>query len=182
MSNSDNLFSLISTNTKASPHIVRCFCAVIATLLCATQALAVTIPAGTFYFDNSLTKYSQVKFVYGRDDRNESYIVSMTPHEGDIWKITFAESFDNMYRYTFAATTLPDGMIANTFSTLKNNISNARGEYRTATTDAQIIVGAVYTPTSGDNWAQGSWQLPQVSTYGYSGTLPVMFINTDSGN
>ena len=106
MSNSDNLFSLISTYTKASPHIVRCFCVVIATLLCATQALAVTIPAGTFYFDNSLTKYSQVKFVYGRDDRNESYIVSMTPHERDIWKITFA------------ATTLPDGMIANTFSTL----------------------------------------------------------------
>lgn len=182
MSNSDNLFRLISTYTKASPLIVRCFCVVIATLLCATQALAVTIPAGTFYFDNSLTKYSQVKFVYGRDDRNESYIVSMTPHEGDIWKITFAESGDNMYRYTFAATTLPDGMIANTFSTLKNNISNARGEYRTATTDAQIIVGAVYTPTSGDNWAQGSWKLPQVSSYGYSGTLPVMFINTDSGN
>lgn len=168
---------------KIESVVFKCVRMAIATALLqlAFGALAVDIPQGTFYFDNSLTKYSQVKFVYGRDDSNESYVVSMTQHEGDVWKITFNETVKNMYRYTFAATTLPDGMIANTFSTLKNNISNARGEYRTATTDAEIIIGAIYTPTSGDNWAQGSWQLPQVSTYGYSGTLPVMFIKTDSG-
>ena len=178
----NNLFSLFGATATASRAILRSLVAVVGAVLCAISAFAVDIPAGTFYFDNSLTKYSQVKFVYGRDDSNESYVVSMTQHQGDIWRITFAETAKNMYRYTFAATTLDDGKVNNNFSTLKNLISNARGEYRTATTDQQIIVGGVYTPTSGDNWAQGAWKLPQASPYGYSGTLPVMFINTDSGN
>ena len=33
------------------------------------SAWALDIPKGTFYFDNSLTGYAQVKFVYGSDSR-----------------------------------------------------------------------------------------------------------------
>ena len=34
-------------------------------MLSAFTARALDIPQGTFYFDNSLTKYSVVKFVFG---------------------------------------------------------------------------------------------------------------------
>jgi hypothetical protein len=99
-----------------------------AILLCSISASALDIPAGTFYFDNSLTQYSNVKFVYGRDDSKETYVVSMTKDEGSLWKITFSNAVTNMYRYTFAATTLPDGKINNTFSNVKDSISNKLNE------------------------------------------------------
>lgn len=144
------------------------------------NAVGLEIPKGTFYFDNSLTKYEQVKFVYGSYAENKTWVLSMTDIGNDRWEITIPERVENMYRYTFANTTLPDGKIENTFPNVKEEISNKRNEYRTATTDAAIIVGATYTPTSGDNWAQGGWKVA-MSGDGYSGTLPVMHINTEGG-
>lgn len=145
------------------------------------SAWALDIPKGTFYFDNSLTGYAQVKFVYGSDSRAETYIVSMTDEGNGLWSITFPEKVNDMYRYTFANTQLSDGKIEKTFSTVKDEISNKYYEYRTATTDQTIVVGGTYTPLSGENWAQGSWKSPNANDIGYSGTLPVMYINTDGG-
>ena len=150
-------------------------------LFAALSSWAVDIPKGTFYFDNSLTGYAQVKFVYGSDSRAESYVVSMTNEGNNRWSITFPETVRNMYRYTFANTHLADGKIEKTFSTVKEEISKTYNEYRTATTDKTIIVGGIFTPESGDNWAQGSWIGPNENKYGYSGSLPVMFINTEGG-
>ncbi|MBQ2440013.1 MAG: hypothetical protein II271_02300, partial [Muribaculaceae bacterium] len=79
-------------------------------LVCAV-AWGVTIPKGTFYFDNSKTKYENVKFVYGSEHDKQTWVVSMTRESGDKWLVTFDKSIENMYRYTFAATTLPDGKI-----------------------------------------------------------------------
>lgn len=143
------------------------------------KTYALTIPAGTFYFDNSLTKYDHVKFVYGSDSRNETYIISMTHDEGDRWKITFDHEVSDMYRYTFAETTLNDGFISNSFPNVKDNISNNRGEMRTATTSAEILVGGIFVPTSGNNWAQGGWSMILDTDAIYSGTLPVLHINTE---
>ena len=145
------------------------------------SAWALDIPKGTFYFDNSLTGYAQVKFVYGSDSRAETYIVSMTDEGNGLWSITFPEKVNDMYRYTFANTQLSDGKIEKTFSTVKDEISNKYYEYRTATTDQTIVGGGTYTPLSGENWAQGYWKSPNANDIGYSGTLPVMYINTDGG-
>lgn len=149
-------------------------------LICTLCTYALTIPKGTFYFDNSKTKYTNVKFVYGSDNSNETFVASMTHDEGDRWKITFTEEVANMYRYTFAATTLSDGKINNSFTNVKELISKTYNEYRTATTDAAILVGGIFVPTSGDNWAQGKWESLSGSS-SYSGTLPVLFINTENG-
>ncbi len=150
------------------------------TLFVAISASALVIPKGTFYFDNSKTKYSHVKFVYGSDSRKETYVVSMTHDKGDRWKITFNEEVTDMYRYTFAATSLADGKITDTFSNVKEAISKTYNEMRTATTSATILVGGIFVPSSGDNWAQGAWE-SLIAGNGYSGTLPVMFINTENG-
>ena len=148
-------------------------------IICSITLWGVTIPKGTFYFDNSKTKYENVKFVYGSDSKAQTWVVSMTHESGDKWLVTFPESVENMYRYTFAATTLPDGKIDDTFPNVKEDISKVRNELRTATTGATIIVGGTFTPSSGDNWAQGEWVV-STNGKGYSETLPVMFINTEN--
>ncbi len=144
------------------------------------SASALDIPKGTFYFDNSLTKYSIVKFVYGSYSNPESYVMTMTNEGENLWSITIPETVTGMYRYCFAETSLADGLHNETFPNLKDYISNTLGEKRTITCELSIPVGWVYTPTSGDNWASGAWQKPGDEA-SYSGTLPVMFINTDGG-
>ena len=142
-------------------------------------AHAVNIPQGKFYFDNSLTRYSQVKFVYG-DANNYTRIISMTNEGNNRWSVTIDQTERNMYRYSFADTSLDDGTLNQSFSTTKDYISNTLNEKRTATTDAAITVGWIYTPNSGDNWASGSWVSPNAAQ-GYSGTIPVIFITTENG-
>ncbi len=142
-------------------------------------ARALDIPKGTFYFDNSLTKYSVVKFVFGSYSNSESYVMTMTRESDNLWSITIPETVTGMYRYCFAETSIPDGQLNETFPDMKDRITS-RNEMRTSTCELSIPVGLVFTPTSGDNWAMGSWQKPGEAT-SYSGTLPVMFINTDGG-
>lgn len=154
--------------------------ALTALILAFLSASALTIPQGTFYFDNSKTQYSHVKFVYGSDTNAETYVVSMKKDDDYRWKVTFDMAVSNMYRYTFANTTLPDGKINDTFSNVKENISNSRIEKRTATTDKTILVNGIFVPESGDNWAQGSWQPIDNNASAYSQTLPVLFINTEN--
>ncbi len=146
-----------------------------------TVCSALDIPCGTFYFDNSLTQYTHVKFVYGSDSRAETYVCSMTLDEEMRWKITFDSSQPDFYRYTFAETSLPDGRIDSTFSVVKEHISKTLAENRTATTDAAIMAGYIFVPSSGDNWAQGTWQFLVPGDVTYSGTLPVLFVDTDDG-
>ena len=150
------------------------------TILITLSVNALEIPKGTFYFDNSLTQYSHVKFVYGSDTSAETHIISMTMDENNRWKITIPESISDMYRYTFAETSLPDGKINKTFSTIKEEISKTYNEYRTATTDKTILVDGIFVPETGDNWAQGNWQTLSNNSFAYSGTLPVMFIETEN--
>ena len=154
--------------------------AIIMLALSIFSASALDIPQGTFYFDNSLTKYSIVKFVFGSYSNPESYVMTMTNEGNNLWSITIPETVTGMYRYCFAETSLDDGFHNESFPTIKDYISNTLGEKRTVTCELTIPVGWVYTPTSGNNWASGSWQSldDEVSC---SGTLPVMFINTDGG-
>lgn len=147
-------------------------------MLSAFTAGALDIPQGTFYFDNSLTKYSVVKFVFGSYSNPESYVMGMTHEDDDLWSITIPETVTGMYRYCFAETSLADGMYNETFPDLKDRISNTLGEKRTTTCELSIPVGWVFTPTSGSNWATGTWVKPG-DAMSYSGTLPVMFINTE---
>ena len=147
-------------------------------ILSALSVHALDIPKGTFYFNNSLTKYSIVKFVFGSYSNPESYVLTMTNEGDNLWSITIPETVTGMYRYSFAETSLADGHYNETFPSLKDRISHTLGEKRTATSELSIPVGWVFTPTSGDNWAQGSWK-PRGEATPYSRTLPVMFINTD---
>ena len=151
-------------------------------LVWSVMAYALEIPQGKIYFDNSKTRYGNVKFVFGSNSRAETHILTMTDEGSNRFSVTIDAAVSDMYRYTFAATSLPDGVRAETFNTVKDNISNSRKEYRTATRDDVITPGWIFTPLSGDNWTQGTWQPLNVSGEAYSGTLPLLCINTGSSN
>ncbi len=136
------------------------------------------IPKGTFYFDNSLTRYPTVKFVYGSDNPGVTYIVTMTDMGNNRWAITFPETVKNIYRYVFTETSMADGTYEQTFTEVKDYISLTLDENRTITSDTPIPVGWVYTPTNNEKWASGEWRNPDERDF--SGTLPVLYIQTES--
>ena len=150
---------------------------------------ALNIPKGTIYFDNTKTNYSHVQFVFGKETEAESYVYTMSKYgTKGLWAVTIPSAMTNMYRFTFSNTTMSDGRVTQTFHDLKEYISHTINSDRTATSDAYITAGYVFVPESGDNWAQGSWmsmsawEAQQTGGGGgsteYSGTLPVMYIQT----
>ncbi len=154
-------------------------------LLCALFpliAMALDIPAGVYYFDNSKTGYANVKFVYGSNNPAQCMVMSMTEGEDDIWMLEVEETVTNQYRYFFSNTSYADGVIHASFNTVKDDVAKNRGEQRTATIWDGMPNGYVYTPENGNQWAQGSWINPTVAdnNNGTSGTLPVVYLNTEN--
>ena len=149
------------------------------------------IPKGTIYFDNTKVNYANVQFVFGKETEAESYIYTMSKTSTTgLWKVEINSKVSNMYRYTFSNTTMSPGRVNQSFPDLKEYISHTLNCNRTATREDYITSGYVFVPESSDNWAQGSWmslsdwQSQQSgggsggSTTGYSGTLPVVYIET----
>jgi len=148
-------------------------------------AYALTIPEGTLYFDNSLTGYTDVRFVYGTYQKSETYALAMT-NDGDKWRVDIPQTVTDMYRFTFVGAPIREGLYDQTFSTFKDSISHQANLLRTATSDAQMANGDIYVPQTGDNWAQGSWKsltewlAGKNAAPNISGTLPVVYIRTDN--
>ncbi|MBR6118331.1 MAG: CotH kinase family protein [Paludibacteraceae bacterium] len=156
-------------------------------LFASATLLALTIPQGTLYFDNSKTGYSAVQFVYGSDLKNETYVLTMT-QDGNKWRVEIPQTVKEMYRFTFIDGSIRQGSYTQTFSTFKDSISLQLGLNRTATSEQQMNAGEIFVPSSGDNWAQGQWMslaIWQTSQGGsgaaeISGTLPVIYVNTQN--
>jgi len=157
-------------------------------ILYSALSWALTIPQGVLYFDNSKTKYNAVRFVYGSDQRKETYALAMT-QDGNKWRVEIPNTVSNMYRFTFVGSDIKTGEYTQDFNAFKDSISNKLSLYRTATSEAQMNSGDIFVPQTGDNWAQGSWTSLSVweasqqssGTAAISGTLPVVYITT-TGN
>ena len=151
--------------------------------------LALTIPTGTLYFDNSKTGYNKVCFVYGSDANAWTTVQPMTESTGNVWTVAVNGNQTNVYRFTFVGGDLTAGTFNQTFSTFKDSVSHQLNLNRTATSELQMNDGDIFVPSSGDNWAQGTWtpywQWLQEQSYtpsaSPSGTLPVIYVNTQNG-
>ncbi len=170
-------------------------------------SFALTIPKGKIYFDNSKTKFEAVRFAYGPRDTEGTVLVTMT-NEGDgVWSYNIPSDVRNVYRYIFLETELEDGTYNYTFPDFKELISS-RGEIRTATSDKEIKSNYIFVPedNTSKNWYQGAWQskssfdsgessgsgsgsgsttdpsLPAANCNPHSGTLPVVYLKTNSGD
>lgn len=161
--------------------------------VCCLSVAAVNIPKGVIYFDNSLTNYSRVKFIFGSDTQSRTYVMDMTPYSGsdaaaaNLYQVTTSQAYNNMYRYTFTCAIVPAGIYNVSFSQLKDSISNQLHENRTATSDKAFYNNYVFVPSSGDNWAQGDWMRysdyivsKSVGQTAPSNTLPILYITSAS--
>lgn len=146
---------------------------------------ALTIPQGTIYFDNSKTAYQSVRFVYGSDTNAKTYVLEMKK-DGNEWSVQIPNAVNNMYRFTFVGSAVRTGTFNQKFSTYKDSISNKLSLYRTATSSAQMNANDIFVPSSGDNWAQGTWmnietwrdQNTNPGTSTLSQQLPVVYVST----
>ena len=169
----------------------------IVALLLSNTIHALDIPQGTIYFDNTKAQYDHLQFVYGKNTVAESYVYDMRETDkAGLWKIEIPATVTDMYKYTFSSTTLPEGLMERTFDNLKEYISKEINCLRTATREDNIPSGYVFVPQwsaeNGYNWAQGSWMSLSAweaqqsggggggATTDYSGTLPVMYIETQN--
>lgn len=170
----------------------------------ALSCFALNIPKGTIYYDNSVTKFKEVKFSYGYRDEVGTVLVTMK-HEGDnVWSYKVPSTIRNVYRYIFTETTLADGTYNQyNFVEFKDMIALERAEIRTATTDKTITADYIFVPEDNKerNWYQGAWQskasfdngnstptpnptpgpeLPKANCDPHSATVPVFYLNTEN--
>lgn len=126
--------------------------------------------------------------MYGSDAMPITYSRAMTK-DGNKWRVEIPQTVNNMYRFTFVGGHIQEGLHRQTFSNFKDSVSHEAGLNRTATSDAQMNAGDIFVPSSSDNWAQGSWMSLAVweasqgeeGKKAISGTLPVVYINTNNG-
>ena len=158
---------------------------------------AVDFPRGTIYYDNSITNFEFVKFVYGYDTETQgSIVVTMTKGENNIWSYTFSRSVRNVERYFFSGTKLADGTYQQTISTFKDYIAGDRAERRTSTLTGSFRQDYIFVPedNTNNNWYQGKWMLlsdfkaqednsnlPAATCNPNSNTVPVVYLTTDNG-
>lgn len=78
-------------------------CAVV--LLCCTgSALAFDLPAGTYYFDNTVAQWDDVYLRIGRDDYTQACKMSKLPGNANIYYYTFGgNGWENAWGYQFTA-------------------------------------------------------------------------------
>ena len=152
-------------------------------LLLPLVSKAVTVPAGTYHFDNSKTAYTTVKFVYGNDAENTTTIIELTKDADNLWTFTVNATADGQTHYFFSNTTMPAGIRNEKVTKVKDYIVE-KGENRTQTfkdsDNLPMIPGATFVPSSGDQYTAGTWQTNGKPASPASGTLPVMYINTEN--
>ena len=169
----------------------------VAVLAAISAYSAVTLPKGTIYYDNSVTNFEFVKFVYGYDDTTQgSIVVTMTKGENNVWSYTFSSNVRNVERYFFSGTKLADGTYKQTISTFKDYIVNDRSEIRTATLTSTFRTNYIFVPedNTDNNWFQGTWMaysdfkekednsnLPTATCNPNSNTVPVVYLTTNDG-
>ena len=145
------------------------------------DAQAVVIPAGTYYFDNSKVNYSTVKFVYGNDAENVTHILQLTKTEEGLWTFNIGKTVEGQTHYFFTNAALETGEHYEKVTTVKDLIVQ-RSEHRTQTfkdvDNVPMVVGATFVPNSSDIYTSGVWKKEGATAY--SGTLPVMYINTEN--
>lgn len=156
--------------------------------LSVVSLFALTIPEGYLMFDNSKTQYEVVSFVFGSDQRAETYVLRMTDSGNSIWTINIPHSFTDMYRFTFVGGEVSEGQIGQKFSDYKDSVTHVLSLNRTATSEAPMNSGEIFVPENGDNWAQGRWMTAQEFWGGgstewkaeVSKTLPIVYVNTEN--
>lgn len=120
------------------------------------------------------------EIVYGNDAESTTHILALTKKADGIYTFTINTTVTGQTHYFFTDTALPEGTLSEKVTAVKNLIVQ-QGELRTQTfkneDNVPMVPGATFVPDKADLYTSGHWQVAGAQA-NVSGTLPVMYINT----
>ena len=151
----------------------------------ASTARALDIKPGTYYFDNSKLKFSQVKMVVGSYSRDFTQVFDMDTEPSHGWfKTTISDKLTGLSYYTFVSTTAPAGVYDTKLHLFLDSIATADSTVRRTNLKSAMDISPdyggrwIFCPLDDGERSDGYWR-PDYS-YGVnpSGTLPIVYLNT----
>ena len=150
--------------------------------------LALDIAQGDYYFDNSKVKYSHVKMVVGNVTHEFTRVFDMTQDvKGGWWKATIDSPLYGLNYFTFVETDVPSGTYNTRLSTFLDSLSELNNsQLRRTSLKSQLIVDRsksdkwIYYPLNDARLSDGYWRPDFSYTVTVSGTLPVVYLNTQN--
>ena len=155
--------------------------------MCCATARAVNFTAGEYYYDNSKLKFSQVRLVIGNVSSDYTRVYDMTPVPGrQWWQVTIDSEVSNLDYFTFVESDIPAGVHSVRLHMFLDSLSKAAsGEFRrtnlkasTNIVDDPLAEHWVYYPLNDSKLSDGYWRTDYSSDAVVSGTLPVIYLNT----
>lgn len=151
----------------------------------ASSAHALDIKPGTYYFDNSKLKFSQVKMVVGSYSSDFTQVFDMDTEPSHGWfKTTISDKLTGLSYYTFVSTTAPAGVYDTKLYLFLDSIATADSTVRRTNLKSAMDISPdyggrwIFCPLDDSERSDGYWR-PDYS-YGVnpSGTLPIVYLNT----
>ena len=147
---------------------------------------AMDFNAGTYRFDNSKVKFSSVRFVAGNNDAATTFVLQMDTVEGkQWWQFTLSDTLANIDYYAF----IESDMDADTIimapqqfmdSIKTDTLTHVRCTKLKASSDNKYEPGWVFCTFSGLPDCNGYWRTVESYDATITGSLPVIYITTDS--
>jgi hypothetical protein len=154
-------------------------------LMWASNAHALDFKAGTYYFDNSKLKYSQVKMIVGSYTSDFTQVFDMN-YEASLgwWRLNVGNDLHDMTYYVFACTDASAGIYAKRMYLLLDSISNADSTFRRTSLKSSIDISTdyggkwVFCPLNNATLSDGYWRPDYSYNIGPSYSLPIVYLNT----
>lgn len=156
-------------------------------LSAASSVLALDLDAGDYYFDNSKLKFSQVKMIVGNVGKPFTRVYDMTL-EQDMpwWKACIDENLTGLSYFTFAETDTPAGTFNTRLNVFLDSLKTANGgtlrrtnlKSTTNIVHDPLALKWIYCPFNDGALSNGYWRPDYSYTATVSGTLPVVYLNT----
>ena len=172
---------------------------VVANVLLAFGANAIDLAAGTYYFDNSITKWAQPQMIADHGDGNTT-VIDMTATDeipggyqfeiaSDLTEIEgyyFSDGGLRAGRYATAASTILNVLSSYTADAEGNEVTLGRTDLLTELPPTALTpaMGLVFCPdfiykVNGSYSRKGYWRSLNSYNLAPTGTLPVLYVNTD---
>lgn len=134
------------------------------------SAMAIDLPAGTYYFDNSTTKWAQPQLIVTNADKSSTVIpLEATAEEADRYQFVLSADLTDIENFYFS-----DGDEA---SLDRTDALTELPRFK----NMVVFCPDFFTNSLGKSIKWGYWRT--LASYGMTvtGTLPVLYINTDDG-
>ena len=157
-------------------------------LFCVSKANALDLMAGNYYFDNSKLKFTHVKMIVGNVTQENKFtlVYDMTPVPGhEWWQATIDIDINHASYFVFVEADAPSGAYDTNLNLYIDSLRSANGGNLRSTNliskaniDWSKSTQWVFYPINDRAQSNGYWRPGYSYDATISGSLPVIYINT----